>query len=70
MFGEHFTHSTAAGRSDKPAVLLAFQFGTDRMERWGHMVASAYQGGFYCQPDGTFVRRGKGTKLPSRPLSR
>ncbi len=56
MFADFFNHSTAPGQSDKPAVLLALQFGTDRMEQWGEMLSGNYQGGFHCRPDGVFVR--------------
>jgi hypothetical protein len=59
MFADFFNHSTAPGKSDKPAVLLALQFGTDRMERWSEMLSSNYQGGFHCRPDGVFVRTTK-----------
>lgn len=59
IFGSHFHHSTAPGQTVAPAILLAFQFGTDRMERYDAILKSAYQGAFHCRPDGRFVRFGK-----------
>ena len=58
IFGSHFHHSTAPGKADEPAVLLAFQFGTDRMDRYKAILKSAYQGAFHRRPDGRFVRSG------------
>lgn len=59
LFGDHFWHSTAPGQTDEPVVLLAFQFGTDRMEYYPQILKSAYQGAFHRRPDGAFVRDGK-----------
>ncbi len=57
VFGDHFVHSTKPGLSQEPAILLCFNFGTDRMDNWPKIAqTTATQSKFYCQPDGTFVR--------------
>lgn len=58
LIGDRFFHSTAAGSTAEPTVLLSFCFGTDRMERWEALARlAARQGRCHCQPDGTFVTR-------------
>lgn len=59
VFGDHFSHATAAGETAEPVVLLAFQFGTDDMENYPNILKSAYQGAFHRRPDGAFVRDGQ-----------
>ena len=61
LIGDRFYHSTAAGRTAEPTVLLSFCFGTDRMDRWDTLAKlAARQGRCHCQPDGTFVTRDLG----------
>ena len=58
VFGDFFRHSTAAGESKARTVFLSFTFGTDKMENWPKIAATAAkQGMFYRQPDGKFVTR-------------
>jgi hypothetical protein len=60
MFGDNFEHSTKPGISEKPAVLLSFEFGTDRMEHWpGIYDRLRKQATLLRQPDGRFVRTGR-----------
>nr|WP_314446852.1 hypothetical protein [uncultured Sphingomonas sp.] len=55
IFGDHFLHSTAPGRSEQPTALLSFTFGTDRMEDWPAIRKTAgFQGGLVRRPDGVF----------------
>lgn len=55
IFGDHFVHSTAPGRSDPPTALLCFNFGTDRMADWPAIRNTAgHQGGRVRRPDGRF----------------
>ncbi len=57
LFGSLFRHGTGLGRTDQPAVLLCFNFGTDRMEHWPALaVTTADQGRTHVRPDGVFVR--------------
>lgn len=57
LFGDHFMHSTRPGRSDRPMALLCFTFGTDRMDDWHRIRATAaYQGELVRRPDGQFER--------------
>ena len=58
LIGDRFFHSTAAGRTEQPTVLLSFCFGTDRMDRWDALAqTAARQGRYYRRPDGEFVTR-------------
>lgn len=55
IFGDHFVHSTKPGRSDDPVFLLSLTFGTDKMEHWPKIAATAaYQGRLVRRPDGEF----------------
>lgn len=61
VFGDHFVHSTRPGRSERPVALLCFTFGTDKMEHWDKIRATAgYQSRMVRRPDGKFVPAGKG----------
>lgn len=61
VFGDHFVHSTKPGESEQPVALLCFCFGTDKMEHWDKIRATAgYQSRMVRQPDGQFVRAGSG----------
>lgn len=58
VFGSRFIHSTAVGELAARSVFLCMVFGTDRMERWPEISATAgKQGDFFRQPDGSFIRR-------------
>lgn len=58
IFGDGFLHSTRPGQSDEPVVLLSFTFGTDKMQHWEKIAATAAsQGALVCRPDGTFQGR-------------
>ncbi len=55
IFGDHFEHSTKPGRSPDPVVLLRFTFGTDKMEHWEKIRATAgHQSRMVRRPDGEF----------------
>jgi hypothetical protein len=55
ILGDNFLHSTQPGRSPRPAALLSFNFGTDRMEHWPAIRKTAgVQGGLVRRPDGVF----------------
>jgi hypothetical protein len=69
VFGDHFRHSTKPGRSDRPVVLLCFEFGTDKMEHWDKILATiAGQSAMLRRPDGEFMytngRAGAGYGAP------
>jgi hypothetical protein len=65
VFGDHFHHATAPGETAQPTVLLSLSFGTDRMERWHRLSATAaHQGLMHRRPDGVFVRNGKPVSPP------
>lgn len=56
-FGDNFDHSTKPGRSDRPVVLLCFEYGTDRMEHWPQINRTiGSQTTHLRQPDGQFTR--------------
>ena len=56
IFGDHFMHSTAPGRTEEPVVLLSFTFGSDRMEYWDRIWSTAqYQSKLCRRPDGESV---------------
>ena len=60
VFGDRFLHSTALGQTAEPTVLLSLTFGTDRMDRWDRLSATAgQQGMLHRRPDGVFVRDGQ-----------
>jgi hypothetical protein len=56
IFGDHFQHSSPPGKSDTPFTLLAFNFGTDKMEHWNKILRTQ---GRQCplvqRPDGKFM---------------
>ena len=57
IIGDHFSHSTAPGRSEEPVALLSFTFGTDKMEHWDKLFRTAgYQSVLLRRPDGQFHR--------------
>jgi hypothetical protein len=57
VFGDNFHHSTKPGRSEKPVVLLCFEFGTDKMEHWDKIYATiGKQAGMLRKPNGEFMR--------------
>ena len=59
VFGDNFEHSTKPGETEEPVVLLSFEFGTDKMDRWpGIYDRLKKQAALVRQPDGTFVRTG------------
>lgn len=59
VFGDRFLHSTEAGEAERPAVLLCFNFGTDKMDRWPQLSkTTARQGRLHRRPDGVFVQDG------------
>jgi hypothetical protein len=56
-FGENFEHSTKPGETEKPVVLLCFEYGTDKMEHWPAVCQTiGKQVTHLRQPDGEFVR--------------
>ena len=56
-FGENFAHSTKPGRFDEPVVLLCFEYGTDKMERWPNIYQTVgKQVTHLREPNGRFVR--------------
>jgi hypothetical protein len=58
-FGDNFQHGTKPGQSEKPVVLLCFEYGTDKMEHWPRLHRTVgYQATHLRQPDGEFVRAG------------
>jgi hypothetical protein len=60
MFGDNFEHSTKPGQSDKPVVLLCFQFGTDKMKHWPAITGQLYtQATQLRRPDGVLIRTGR-----------
>ena len=60
LFGDNFSHSTKPGESAEPVVLLNFEFGTDRMDRWPQIYdCMKKQAALLRQPDGSFVRTGR-----------
>lgn len=60
VFGDNFEHATKPGASDEPVVLLSFEFGTDRMDRWPGMYDRLKkQATLIRRPDGAFVRTGR-----------
>jgi hypothetical protein len=69
MFGDNFCHSTKPGLSEEPVRLLCFQFGTDKMEYWDKILATAgYQSLLIQQPDGQFaVREGSSWTVQPQP---
>jgi hypothetical protein len=69
IFGEKFLHSTKPGQSDAPVAMLCFQFGTDKMDNWDKILATAgYQSLLIQQPDGAFaVREGNRWRTISSP---
>jgi hypothetical protein len=60
-FGDNFVHSTKPCEFEEPAVLLCFEYGTDKMDRWPQIYETVgSQVTHLRQPDGQFVRaRGK-----------
>ena len=60
LFGDNFEHSTKPGQSDKPVVLLCFQFGTDKMKHWPAITQQLYtQATQLRRPDGVLIRTGR-----------
>jgi hypothetical protein len=60
LFGDNFSHSTKPGRSERPVMLLCFQFGSDKMEYWPGIYEQLHTQGTQLRlPDGTFTRTGK-----------
>ena len=60
VFGDRFYHSTAPGRTQQPTVFLSLTFGTDRMDNWDRLAATAgQQGMLHRRPDGVFMREGR-----------
>lgn len=60
LFGDNFKHSTKPGRSDRPVVLLCFQFGSDRMKYWDAISAQmSTQVTVLKRGDGTLIRTGR-----------
>jgi hypothetical protein len=57
IFGDLFQHSSPPGRAAVPFTLLAFNFGTDKMEHWDKILRTQ---GRQCPlvqcPDGEFMR--------------
>ena len=60
-FGDNFMHSTKPCEFEEPVVLLCFEYGTDKMDRWPQIYETVgSQVTHLRQPDGQFVRaRGK-----------
>jgi hypothetical protein len=57
IFGDHFWHSTAPGKSDRPVALLSFTFGTDKMIHWKRLSQTAAdQSSLIRKPNGEFAR--------------
>lgn len=57
VIGSNFVHSTAPGRSERPVALLSFTFGSDKMEHWDSLAATASnQSSLYRRSDGVFCR--------------
>lgn len=56
LFGDGFLHSTQPGHSPSPVALLSFTFGTDKMEYWPKIAATAAgHGNLVRRPDGSFM---------------
>jgi len=57
IFGDHFIHATPVGSSETPFTLLAFNFGTDKLDHWEKLLQTQ---GRQCplvqRPDGKFVK--------------